>query len=43
MPSPRPRKLGQSSINISSTDMDKFEEKEMMKKGPFAKILGMIS
>ena len=30
--SPRHRKLTHSPINISSTDMDKFELKELMKK-----------
>ena len=37
MPLPRPRKLARSSINISSTDMDKFEKEEIMKKRLLAK------
>ena len=36
VPLPRPRKLSRSPISLSSTDMDKFEEKEMMKKIMFA-------
>ena len=32
MPIPRPRKLARSPISTSSTDMDKFEKEEMIKK-----------
>ena len=35
--SPTPKKLAHSPIDISSTDIDKSEEKEMMKKISFAK------
>ena len=33
--SPKPKKLAQSRVNISLTDMDKFEVKELMKKRLF--------
>ena len=36
-PSPKPRKLAHSPINVSVEDMDSFEEKEMMRKRPFTK------
>ena len=39
---PRPGKLVHSPIDMSVEDMDNFEEKELMKKIPFMKILSMI-
>ena len=36
-PVPRTKKLTHSAINVSIEDIDKFEEKEMMQKRPFAR------
>ena len=36
-PVPRTKKLTHSAINVSIEEIDKFEEKEMMQKRPFAR------